>query len=393
LPRLTIITFGYDVAPAPTGAIWTADVRNVPSNTIEGLYDLTGLDRAVQDKILATPQAKSWISKFQSEILPTLQDGDMIAIGCSIGVHRSVAIAQELKRIATDKGFDVTVKNRDLAASRDTRSTLDSMTSYEVRALGSDAISFSLDGGKPRIDARAILFDSWSADLGGFRERMLPGSVNLESDLVALFDHDSSMVLGRTTAGTMEVRTDSKGIAFTAYPPDTTWANDLRISMQRGDIRGCSFRMLVEEDNWYLEEGQVCRDVVSARVSELTITSMPAYPETTSEARSQATALKATPPATRAGRVISDSNEQLLKNAYAALELASDALETVLTQVDPAFAAEQQIEDAAEEAPMTSDPTSDGSPEMMNRSKGGAPNSKTPGTFVPGFGYITTKGK
>ena len=74
--------------------------------------------------------------------------------------------------------------------------------SSEIRATSGDELRFIVDGGKPRIDARAILFNSWSVDLGNFRERMLPGSVQLEDDLIALFDHATDKVLGRTTAGT-----------------------------------------------------------------------------------------------------------------------------------------------------------------------------------------------
>ena len=295
---------------------------------------------------------------------------------------------------------------------------MDTMSNVEIRAIGNDGLTFSLQDGKPRIDARAIVFDSWSADLGGFKERMLPNSVQLDSDLVALFDHDSSMVLGRVSAGTMEVRTDSNGIAMTAYPPDTTWAKDLAVSMKRGDIKGCSFRMLVDQDQWYVgEDGSVCRDIVAARVSELTITSMPAYPATTAEARDHATALaQATSKVEdRAGRVISDSNEQLLKTALNAMELAEDALETVLKQVDPTFMAEDDMcECGGDGCPgcdcmngtdpncqcpdpncatcqQVSDPGSGGAPEAMDRSVDGASaTSKEVLGFAQGFGFIKT---
>lgn len=201
------------------------------------------------------------------------------------------------------------------------------MSKVEIRAVSD--VAFSMENGRPRIDARAILFDSWSVDLGGFRERIMPGAVNLDADLVALFDHDSSMVLGRVTAGTMDVRQDSSGVAFTAYPPDTTWAKDLSVSMKRGDIRGCSFRMIVDEDEWYTKDGFVYRDVKSARISELTITSMPAYPETTAEARSKVESVIEK----RVGRVLSASNENALREALVALQ-------NVLSQLDPTGAEE-----------------------------------------------------
>lgn len=293
---------------------------------------------------------------------------------------------------------------------------------YEVRAAGNTGLTFTVVDGKPRIDARAIVFDSWSVDLGGFRERMRPGSVQLDPDLVALFDHDTSMVLGRVSAGTMDVRSDEAGVAFSAYPPETTWAADLRVSMERGDIRGCSYRMFVDEDTWYVENGIVCRDVRKARVSELTITSMPAYPQTTAEARSHAAELaKETPVEERAGRVLSTTNEMLVKAAIeglsgveagvdaieAAVELVRTTLVSVVQQIDPTYVPEDDgcdCEDPCTDPNCTcSDPNcakcsptdsgNMGGASMNSRSSAGAAESKKAGTFVPGFGFIPTKGK
>ena len=197
------------------------------------------------------------------------------------------------------------------------------MSKAETRAVGD--IQFSMEGDRPRIDARAILFDSWSVDLGGFRERIMPGSVELDPDLVALFDHDSSMVLGRVSAGTMTVAEDERGVAFTAYPPNTTWANDLAVSMKRGDIRGCSFRMVVDEDNWYVERGMVHRDVKRARISELTVTSMPAYPETTAAARSQQLAEVRS----KVDTVLAAADADAQRDALSGLQAVLTAIDTI----------------------------------------------------------------
>ena len=222
------------------------------------------------------------------------------------------------------------------------------MNKAEIRAVGE--LTFSMDGDRPRIEARAIKYDSLSVDLGGFRERILPNAVELDADLVALFDHATDKVLGRVSAGTMTVRSDSAGIAFTAFPPETTWAKDLQVSMERGDIKGCSFRMFVDEDRWYVENGEVRRDVSKARVSELTVTSMPAYPETTASARSTAEALAEKSAEARAGRVISSSNEIALKAALDALDLAETTIEGVLKQINPSYDEEvEEPEDDVEE--------------------------------------------
>lgn len=283
---------------------------------------------------------------------------------------------------------------------------------FETRATLGGELRFVTDGGKPRIDGRAILFDSWSVDLGGFKERMLPGSVQLESDLLALFDHATDKVLGRTSAGTMEVRMDDRGVAFTAFPPETSWANDLRVSMERGDIRGCSYRMMVEEDKWYVDmNGQVCRDVIKAQISELTVTSMPAYPETTAEARSTAAKLaKHSKAEERVGREISDGNLQVLKQVFDHLELASDTLEQVIAKVDPTF--NEDNYGLPETSEMDNETTNETGTLPAGHVEGsdilapaGAADGEGAGTsdgasettprrsrtFVPGFGFIPTR--
>jgi HK97 family phage prohead protease len=300
-------------------------------------------------------------------------------------------------------------------AMRDTQGTIDIMSNAEIRAVGD--IQFVMDGDKPRIDARAIKYDSWSVDLGGFRERIVAGAINLDNDLVALFDHSTDKVLGRVSAGTMEVRQDSQGVAFTAYPPQTSWANDLMVSMKRGDIRGCSFRMFVDEDKVYTDaSGQVCRDILAARVSELTITSMPAYPETSAELRSHVEALQSIPVEERAGRVLSTDNQgrlvlarEVLDTATELLEKTAETIDAVLMTVDPTYKVESEDDKETEDiiesesrdqcgcggncscssTPQNSE-TTDGASEQARSSVGATGTPTHRAAFTP-FGFITTR--
>lgn len=381
---VTVISFGYDVAEPPA-AEFVLDVRAIPGSVVDGLWDRDGRDKVLAEKILATDEAEAILDRFRTRILPEVENGDRIAVGCSIGVHRSVAIAREIARELRDAGLSASVEDRDLAKRRDTTDRMEPMSSaYEVRAVGGEAITFSEAGGRARIDARAIKFDSWSVDLGGFRERIMPGSITLDADMVALFDHDTSKVLGRTSAGTMEVRSDSDGFAFTAYPPETTWANDLRVSMTRGDIKGCSFRMMVDKDEWYVRDGQVLRDVLAARVVEFTVTSMPAYPETTAEARDHAAAL-AGKVEDRAGRVLSSKNEDALDTALGWIEAATETIKAVVSQV-------KSDEDTDPTDDLTDSEGPDGASDASREAAGGASATRAR-TFVPGFGFINLKGK
>lgn len=168
------------------------------------------------------------------------------------------------------------------------------MLESEVRTIHADELRFIVEDDRPRIDGRAIVFNSLSEDLGGWREIIEPGAIELEDDLRALFDHDTSMVLGRTKSGTLQARDDGAGVSMMAYPPDTQWARDLRVSMDRGDIDQMSFRMLVLEDDWRYDADHetVLRTVKRASVSELSVVSMPAYTATSAEARSKADAVR-----------------------------------------------------------------------------------------------------
>lgn len=133
------------------------------------------------------------------------------------------------------------------------------------------------------VSGRAIVYGAMSLDLGGFRETFRPGSVRLVDDLRILFGHDTSKVLGRTTAGTARAFDDGKGIAFEVELPDTTYARDLSALIERGDVTQCSFAFVCRDDTFYFNDtyGTVVREVIDAEVSELSIVAMPAYEATT----------------------------------------------------------------------------------------------------------------
>lgn len=158
----------------------------------------------------------------------------------------------------------------------------DSKLKIEQRAEG--------DARPPMIVGYAAVFDSLSENLGGFREKIAPGAFDavLGDDVRCALNHDPSLLLGRSTSGTLRVSLDSIGLRYECDPPDTQVARDLMVSMERGDIDQSSFRFMVDEDSWDEDEdGRVVRTIKKfKRLIDVAPVTYPAYPDTSVAQRS-----------------------------------------------------------------------------------------------------------
>jgi len=155
-----------------------------------------------------------------------------------------------------------------------------------------------------KIQGYAALFGSLSEvlqseDLGGFREILLPGcfrSALAGADVRALFNHDANMILGRTAAGTLRLKEDTRGLAFEIDLPDTQAARDLMVSMKRGDVNQCSFGFNVAEggDTWRKNSAGVwIRSIKKIeKLYDVSPVTFPAYQETSCAVRSRFDLLK-----------------------------------------------------------------------------------------------------
>lgn len=148
------------------------------------------------------------------------------------------------------------------------------------------------EGGKRFLDGLGIVFNSWSEDLGGFIERILPEAVEgvIEaSDIRGAFNHNPSAILGRVPK-TMALRTTAEGVEYSIDLPDTAAGRDVAVSVARGDVDGSSFQFTVAEegDRWEQTEGGILRRTIHrfAQIFEMGPVAFPAYAATVVSARS-----------------------------------------------------------------------------------------------------------
>jgi hypothetical protein len=112
---ITIVTFGYDFGPAPSGSRFVANVRNIDAGTFP--QTVTGLMPDVANQILATAAAQEWLAVFRGQWEPALKSGDQVAIGCARGHHRSVALGVVLANDLSAQGYTVNLVHRDILKS------------------------------------------------------------------------------------------------------------------------------------------------------------------------------------------------------------------------------------------------------------------------------------
>jgi uncharacterized protein len=144
------------------------------------------------------------------------------------------------------------------------------------------SITAQHDAGTIRL---TIPYNSLSEDLGGFRERILPGaftrSLSSGEDILALWSHDPTKPLAKRSNGTLTLATDAVGLTAIIQADQTSWSEDARRSIESGTTGGASFAFRTVKDRFYRESGEWKRDLIDAELLEVSPTASPAYPQST----------------------------------------------------------------------------------------------------------------
>ena len=119
--KVTVISFGFKYG-IPVDADWVADMRFLPNpHWVPDLRPQNGRDPAVSDYVLSQPGAGTFLEQYLP-VLGTVAQGYLVegtrfmqvAVGCSGGKHRSVAMTEAIAARMRDAGYSVRTAHRDL---------------------------------------------------------------------------------------------------------------------------------------------------------------------------------------------------------------------------------------------------------------------------------------
>lgn len=150
----------------------------------------------------------------------------------------------------------------------------------EARDNGSDLI---IEGYFSVFDA---IYELWPGATESVKKGAFAGVVG--SDVRALVNHDTTLVLGRTRAGTLTLYEDDHGLfGRIVINPDDADAMSLYARVKRGDVDQCSFGFEIAEEHVdFRDDGSVHWTIIRVEpLYEVSVCTFPAYEATSVSAR------------------------------------------------------------------------------------------------------------
>lgn len=201
----------------------------------------------------------------------------------------------------------------------------------EIRKAGACRVEKREGEQRSKIVGYASVFDAeYRNDFWGMIEVIRAGAftrtLKEKADVRALIDHDPSKILARTKSGTLKLREDNIGLLSEIDPADTSFAQDLVRSLERGDIDGMSFGFTVQDEQWGKRDGMILREITDVNLFDVSVVTFPAYKETSvtlRELRADGTAEPLEEIVKRGKRALGPDWRSELQEKYLAL-LAAD---------------------------------------------------------------------
>ncbi len=164
----------------------------------------------------------------------------------------------------------------------------DNRKSRQMRSRGTEFRAAEQDGQK-YIEGYFVVFGGVYELWPGATESVDPHAFDdtLGGDIRALINHDTTLVLGRTKAGTLELKVDSRGLwgRIRVNQADGDALN-LYSRIERGDVDQCSFGFeILEEETEWRDDGSVHWTIKRVKLYEVSPVTFPAYEDTSVSAR------------------------------------------------------------------------------------------------------------
>ena len=248
--------------------------------------------------------------------------------GTVLGCHDTKQAAiDQMVALSLDEGIDPGGERSLCEADKTEDERQHAMSAeVEMRQVQVQDLELRQDGNGRTFSGYAAVFNSDSEPLP-FIEQIRPGAFErtlaARNQVKMFVNHEDTMVLASTRAGTLRLTEDRRGLKVAADLPETTYARDLAVLMERGDVDSMSFGFHVPRggDDWS-DDGQrrYLKEIALREVS--VVTGFPAYEETSATVRkatllaqrtqTDADALVDALTALESGQALSDSQAELL---------------------------------------------------------------------------------
>lgn len=162
----------------------------------------------------------------------------------------------------------------------------------QLRGIPGQFTTRAEDDGRMIIEGYFAVFDSvyqiWSDMSESIRQGAFTNTIAAD-DIRALINHDTTLVLGRNTAGTLELREDERGLwGHIEINPNDSDAVNAYARVSRGDVSQCSIGFdIIRETSEVRTDGSVHWTIEEAKLWEVSICTFPAYEETNVTARAK----------------------------------------------------------------------------------------------------------